>query len=405
MQFEGAEILQVTEKLYENNSLLKECQAKVLKCDKNAAGYEIVLDRTVIFPEGGGQLSDKGWLNETEINHASEKNGEIFHNCNEAFAVGSAVLVKLNWDVRLDHMQQHCGEHLLSYAFWKLFGVNNIGFHMNEQSVFIDLDKEVSPEEVIRAEDFVNVEIWENKLISVGYIASEDLPDWEMRKKNENLQGTLRIVSVEHGDCCTCCGTHPPATGMVGAIKIIGAARHRGGMRIEFVCGKRALLDARQKYEAISETNALLSVKPEEVPAAVRKLKEELSDVFALLKDRTVKLYQMRKAELLANASVDDDGRKLVLVAEDECTAKEAKLFAQVLTDDEEKITAGIFYQVGTRINYIFMSNPGGTDCKLLCQKVNQLLAGKGGGNESFAQGSANCTAEWRSIIYTLKEL
>ena len=276
---------------------------------------------------------------------------------------------------------------------------------MNEQSVFIDLDKEVSPEEVIRAEDFVNVEIWENKLISVSYIASEDLPDWEMRKKNENLQGTLRIVSVEHGDCCTCCGTHPPATGMVGAIKIIGAARHRGGMRIEFVCGKRALLDARQKYEAISETNALLSVKPEEVPAAVRKLKEELSDVFALLKDRTVKLYQMRKAELLANASVDDDGRKLVLVAEDECTAKEAKLFAQVLTDDEEKITAGIFYQVGTRINYIFMSNPGGTDCKLLCQKVNQLLAGKGGGNESFAQGSANCTAEWRSIIYTLKEL
>ena len=248
--------MRITEKLYENNSLLKECWAKVLSCNKKDKGYEIVLDRTVIFPEGGGQPSDKGWIDGTILMYASEKDGQVFHYCNEAIAVGSEVLVKLDWARRLDHMQQHCGEHLLSYAFWKLFGANNIGFHMNEQSVFVDLDKEISLEEVLQAEDFVNNEIWENKPIAVSYISSEDLNDGEMRKKNENIKGILRIVSVERGDSCTCCGTHPPATGTVGITKVIGFDRHRGGMRIEFVCGRRALLDARRKHEAISETNA-----------------------------------------------------------------------------------------------------------------------------------------------------
>ena len=217
-----------------------------------------------------------------------------------------------------------------------------------------------------------------------------------MRKKNENIKGILRIVSVEGGDSCTCCGTHPPATGFVGILKVIGFDRHRGGMRIEFVCGRRALLDARRKHEAISATNSLLSVKPEEVPTAVRKLKDELVEITARLKNKTLELYQLRKEGLLANAAVDIIGRSLVLVAEEECTAKEAKLFAQVLTNDEEQITAGIFYHVEERINYVFMSSAGGRDCKLLCQKVNQLLGGKGGGNESFAQGSAAYSSDWR---------
>jgi len=395
--------LRNTEKLYENDSLLKECHAKVLACNKKANGYEIVLDRTVIFPEGGGQPSDKGWIDGAIVTHAAEKDGQVFHDCNEALAVGSEVLVKLDWARRLDHMQQHCGEHLLSYAFWKLFGANNIGFHMNDQSVFVDLDKEISPEEVMLAEDFVNAEIWKNKPITVSYISSEDLSDLEMRKKNENITGTLRIVSVEQGDSCTCCGTHPPATGMVGIIKVLGSDRHRGGMRIEFVCGRRALLDARHKHEAISETNALLSVKPEEVPTAVRKLKEELAEITARLKNKTLELYQLRKEGLLANASTDKDGRRLMLVVEEECAAKEAKLFAQVLTTDEEKLTAGIFYRVGERINYIFMSSEGGRDCKLLCQTVNQLLSGKGGGNAAFAQGSAAYCSAWREQIEKLE--
>ena len=398
-------MLRTTEKLYENDSLLKECHAKVIACNKREKGYEIVLDRTVIFPEGGGQPSDKGWINGVAVIHASEKDGYVLHYCQEALAVDDEVIVKLDWSGRLDHMQQHCGEHLLSYAFWKLFGVNNIGFHMNEQSVFIDLDQDLSAEEVMQAEDFVNAEIWENKPVIVSYAVAEELVDREMRKKNDNIKGMLRIVAVEHGDCCTCCGTHPPATGMVGIVKIIGFDRHRGGMRVEFVCGRRALFDARRKYEAILEANALLSVKPEEVPEAVRKLKEELSEISIKLKNRTLELYQYRKEGLMANASVDVSGIRFVLVVEEDCTAKEAKLFAQVLTNDEERITAGIFYRGEERINYVFMSAAGGRDCKLLCQKVNQLWGGKGGGNAVFAQGSAADISDWRKKILDLQSI
>lgn len=395
--------MQITQKLYESNSLLKECRAEVLACNKKDKGYEILLDKTVIFPEGGGQPSDKGWINDICVTQAVEKDGRVFHYCQGALDVGSEVLVKLDWDERLDHMQQHCGEHLLSYAFWKLFDANNIGFHMNERSVFIDLDKEVSPEEVLQAEDFVNAEIWENKPITVSYSESEDLPDGEMRKKNDNIKGILRIVTVANGDSCTCCGTHPPATGMVGALKVIGFDRHRGGMRIEFVCGKRALLDARLKYDAISETNMLLSVKPEEVPAAVRKLREEMADISTRLKNRTVELYESRKEKIMAEALADNEGRRFVWLEEKDCTAKEAKLFAQVLAA-EKHVTAGIFYRVAERLNYVFMSGEDGLDCKLLCQKVNQLLDGKGGGNASFTQGSASYREDWQSIVERLEK-
>lgn len=393
--------MHITEKLYESNSLLKECQAKVLACNKKDKGYEILLDRTVIFPEGGGQPSDKGWINDVRVSRAADRDGYVFHYCQVAFDVGSEVLVKLDWNERLDHMQQHCGEHMLSYAFWKLFGANNIGFHMNERSVFIDLDKEVSSEEVLQAEHFVNAEIWENRPITVSYSAAEALSDREMRKKNENIKGILRIVSVENGDACTCCGTHPPATGMVGILKVIGFDRHRGGMRIEFVCGRRALLDVRLKYDALAETNALLSVKPEEVPAAVRKLREELAEMTVRLKNKTLELYESRKEKILAEALLDSEGRRFVLIEEKDCSAKEAKLFAQVLTA-EKQVTAGIFYRVAERLNYVLMSSADGLDCKLLCQKVNQLLNGKGGGNESFAQGSAAHREDWHKKIKEL---
>lgn len=172
-----------TEKLYENNSLLKECSAEVLACREDKNGYAVILDRTVIFPEGGGQPSDKGWINDVPVTSAAESDGQVVHYCRLPITVGSKVTVKLDWPERLDHMQQHCGEHLLSYAFWKLFDANNIGFHMNEQSVFIDLDKEVNHEDITGAEDYANEEIWEDKPINIDYVDAKALEGRIMRKE------------------------------------------------------------------------------------------------------------------------------------------------------------------------------------------------------------------------------
>lgn len=393
--------MQSTEKLYEQDSMLRECRAIVLECSKQDKDYTVTLDKTVIFPEGGGQPSDKGTINGVLVRRAAESDGRVIHYCEHPLPVGSEVRVVLDWPTRLDHMQQHCGEHILSHAFWILCGANNIGFHMNDQTVFVDLDKEVNSLQVIQVENFANEQIWADKPITISYLPSEELAGREMRKKNENLSGLLRIVAVENGDSCTCCGTHPPFTGMVGSIKIINAERHRGGMRIEFVCGKRALVDARLKHEAISAANALLSVKPEDVPTAVRKLKEELAEMAAKLKSRTVELFALRKESLLKQAYINHEGSKQIFLFEEDCTSKDAKLLAQVLTG-EEAVTAGIFYRSNDRLNYVFMSSNRGADCRELCRKANEIFDGKGGGNAVLAQGGAsyaeNCHLKIREL-------
>lgn len=399
----GAWILQSTEKLYEQDSMLRECQAIVLDCRKQDNDYAVTLDKTIIFPEGGGQPSDKGTINGVIVRRASESDGRVIHYCEQPLPIGSEVRVSLVWSTRLDHMQQHCGEHILSHAFWQLCGANNIGFHMSEKSVFIDLDREVGPEEIENVEDFANEQVWANKPVTVSYFTPEELADREMRKKNENLTGLLRIVVVEDGDSCTCCGTHPPFTGMVGSIKIISAERHRGGMRIEFVCGKRALADARRKHEAISAANVLLSVKPEEVPTAVRKLKEEMADMAAKLKSRTVELFALRKESLLKQAHINHEGVRHIFLFEEDCTSKDAKLLAQVLTD-EEGVTAGIFYRSDDRLNYVFMSSKGGADCRELCRKANEVFGGKGGGNAVLAQGGASYAEDCHLKIRELEK-
>ena len=157
----------MTVKLFENNSMLKECEAFVTACTEKDGKFLVELDQTVFFPEGGGQLSDKGKINDIVVEHVSEKEGHIYHECVAALPVGNSVKAVLDWPVRLDRMQQHLGEHILSYACWKLFEAHNVGFHMNEDSVFIDLDKELTEEELLKAELFTNEIIWDNRPVSV----------------------------------------------------------------------------------------------------------------------------------------------------------------------------------------------------------------------------------------------
>lgn len=155
----------MTEKLFENDAYLWECEAVVTACESCKNGFAVELDKTVFFPEGGGQLSDRGKLGEASVTHVAEEGGRILHFCDKPLAVGSTVKAAVDGVVRLDHMQQHCGEHILSYAAWKLFGANNIGFHMSEGLVTIDLDKELTPDELAQTEDLPTVKSgWINQL-------------------------------------------------------------------------------------------------------------------------------------------------------------------------------------------------------------------------------------------------
>lgn len=393
----------MTEKLYEKNALLKECEATVISCEPSDGKFLVVLDRTVIFPEGGGQLSDTGKINEAVVSYAQEKGGEVLHHTSQEFKPGDKVKVTLDWKVRLDRMQQHTGEHLLSYAFFSTSGANNIGFHMNEEQVTVDLDKEVTQEEVDKAEIAANEAIWENRPITIEYLPDEEVAKLPMRKKNEKLKGILRIVTVEGGDICTCCGTHPPFTGMVGVVKVLKFEKHKGGTRVFFNCGARALKDMQGRNLTLENTSNMLSVKVEEVPQAVEKLKSEITELQTKNKEKTMELFKYQLPKLLAEAPVDAEGNRFIYVVQ-ELEPRDAKNLMQLLSG-EEKVVVGIVAYYKGRVSYQFaLGKDVQGDCNIYCQKANKAFGGKGGGKGNFAQGGAQAPENWEEIAVKLKE-
>ena len=396
----------MTVKLFENNSLLKECMATVTACTEKEGQYLVELDQTVFFPEGGGQLSDKGKINEAVVSHVSEKDGHIYHECDKPLEAGAEVKAVLDWRVRLDRMQQHLGEHLLSYACWKLFKANNIGFHMNEDDVFIDLDKELTEEELLKAELYTNEIIWENRPVHISYMDSTEavkLKD-KMRKFNSKLTGTLRIVSVEDADICTCCGTHPPFTGMLGSVKVIRHEKHKGGCRVEFVCGSRALADADKKNSTLLAVAQGLSVKPEQVPDALAKLKADLLAQLDDVKSKLLKIEEAQLQELYDNAPTTAAGTKILAVPMDGHDAKDIKVFLPKATALEHTICLLVAAKP-ERISYaaaLGAATEG--DCRVLIKLLNEAFGGRGGGKSDCAQGGADYCVDWQEKLVGVVE-
>ncbi len=391
-------------KLYEEDSFLKSCQARVTRCVADGEKWAVALDQTVFFPEGGGQPSDTGFLGEVPVEYVYEKEGEVWHRCASPLEEGAEVQAVIDWERRLDHIQQHTGEHIFSYAIWKKFGVGNIGFHLGREVVTIDLTRALTPEELEASENFANQIVWEDHPIRAFWRRDDDLDDLEMRKKTEKVAGMLRIIQVEDGDVCTCCGTHASASGQVGPIKVLRQESHKGGVRLEFVCGGRALRDYQAKHRQITAIGADLSTKEEGIFAAVRNLKEEAAQLRSQLRARSAQLMAARAREILDASAATKDIRVLCTVQED-IDAKEAKMLLTSLLEAGEKTTAAVIYADGERVGYLLGSTQGGLDCRNLCQAANGLWGGKGGGSATFAQGSGKRSPGWKEAADSLTRL
>ena len=389
-----------TKRLFDENVMQRECEAVVVHTEPYHEGYAVVLDQTVFFPEGGGQLSDTGTLTAGEkalpVKHVHEKAGEIFHETKEPLAPGTKVVAKLDWPVRFDHMQQHCGEHMLSYAFYKLFGAHNVGFHMSADMVGIDLDREVDWQQALQAERFTNREIQEDRPITTKLVPAEEAAKMNLRKFNDKLTGTLRIVSVEGSDSCTCCGTHPTSSGMVGLVKIFKVEKHKEGSRISFLCGREALERVEQDKLAALEASNLLSIKETELPEGVARLQQETKELGERLTECTGKLLEYRIEEMKAHPATPEAGHAKFVFLESDMTPKEAKALAKRLGEIPEAFSA-IFYQNGERLNYMFLATDGAElSCQQVIRTVNEAFGGRGGGRPESCQGSAICPADWR---------
>ena len=389
-----------TKRLFDENVMQRECEAVVVHTEPYHEGYAVVLDQTVFFPEGGGQLSDTGTLTAGEkalpVKHVHEKAGEIFHETKEPLAPGTKVVAKLDWPVRFDHMQQHCGEHMLSYAFYKLFGAHNVGFHMSADMVGIDLDREVDWQQALQAERFTNREIQEDRPITTKLVPAEEAAKMNLRKFNDKLTGILRIVTVEGSDSCTCCGTHPTSSGMVGLVKIFKVEKHKEGSRISFLCGREALERVEQYMLAAVEASNLLSIKETELPEGVARLQQETKELGERLTECTGKLLEYRIEEMKAHPATTEAGHAKFVFLESDMTPKEAKALAKRLGEIPEAFSA-IFYQHGERLNYMFLATAGAElSCQQVIRTVNEAFGGRGGGRPESCQGSAICPADWR---------
>ncbi len=310
-----------TVKLYDEDSHLYEFNATVVMCDKTEKGYAVVLDRTAFFPEGGGQACDVGTIDNAVVTDVQIQNGIITHTVDIPLKVGSAVTGKLDFDRRFAFMQNHSGEHIVSGIVHSLYGLDNVGFHLNDKFVTLDFNGELTQKQLRNVELIANKKVWENVKFKTYYPNIDTLKNLNYRSKKE-LDGDIRIVEIENTDICACCAPHVNTAGEIGIIKLLDTERMRGGIRIVMKCGKYALCDYNGKYDNILEISNLLSAKQEETAQAVKMLESKLDDTKML-----ISALKKRLVECIIKSFDKDKG----YIFEDGLDAKEMQLLADGL--------------------------------------------------------------------------
>ena len=376
----------MTEKLFYEDSYIKEFQARVLSCRERNGGYQAVLTRTAFFPEGGGQSADTGFLYtkegvEIRVTDVHEKDGIVYHYISQPVQEGTEVRGKLDFQERFSKMQQHTGEHILSGLVNRHFGYRNVGFHLGTQEVTMDYDGVLTEEDLRQIEYEANEAVAENIPVKVLYPSKEELKNIIYRSKIE-IEGQIRIVQIPGYDSCACCAPHVKETGSVGLIKIVGAVHYKGGMRVSILCGFRALEDYRMKERNVTEISNLLSAKQEDTAQAVEHLGQELNRQ----KEKNKALQERYVALCLENIRKNADPEENIFLFEEELDPGARRDFVNKGMEMTRGL-AGVF--VGTDDSgYQYVLGSRRPDIQETGKKLNARFQGKGGGRPPMIQGS-----------------
>ena len=367
----------MTEKLFYLDSHLKEFTATVLSCEKGKHGYDVILDRTAFYPEGGGQPGDRGILGGVTVTDTHETNGEVVHYCEAPLPVGTEVTGTIDWERRFAFMQNHSGEHMVSGLIHAAFGYSNVGFHMGKDAVTIDFDGPITEEQLLEIEKKVNKAIWENTPVEILFPDREELEQMPYRSKKE-LSGQVRIVKFSGVDLCACCGTHVKNTGEIGLVKFLSWVKFHEGVRIEMLAGGEALAYLSGAWEQNRQISGLLSAKPMETAAAAARMQQELGDTKYRLTQLEDKLFRLQAQAYAGKGDVllfeeglrPDALRRLADAVMHACGGRCAVF---------SKVESGFQYAIGQQ----------GGDLRAFTKEMNEKLSGRGGGKPDFVQGSA----------------
>ncbi len=388
----------MTNRLYYTTSDLHEFDSVVQETVPRAAVQSrpgVVLRETAFYPTSGGQVYDTGWLT-TDSNDrlrvaevAETEDGRIVHylEAPARLVPGAAVHGSIDPERRRDHMQQHSGQHVVSAAFIELYQIPTVSFHMGNDNCSIDLTTpSLTPEQVVGAEKRANEIIFENRPVTIRFVSRAEAEKLGLRKLPPADRDELRLIEVANFDLSACGGTHVNATGQIGSILLRKTETVRQGMRVEFVCGGRAVRTARRDYSALSEAGKLFSAQLWDVPAQIRKT---FDDAKLIRKQRDEALEQL--AEAMASAALHEQsekqGRKVVVRSFADRDIAFAKLFAQRVA----RLGVPAVALVGSTMDppgLVFAQSSGGvTDLGALLKQVLAAVGGRGGGSRDFAQG------------------
>ena len=380
-----------TEKLYYADPFLKTFTATVLDCQPGKNGFVVTLNRTAFYPEGGGQPADQGTLDGAAVTDVHEKNGVVLHNVDSAVEIGKTVTGVIDWARRFDHMQQHSGEHICSGLICGRYHCDNVGFHMGTDMVTIDFNADIPWEELLEIEAQANQYIYEDHPIDIQFHRGAELDAIDYRSKKP-LEGDVRIVAFPGADCCACCGTHVLRSGQVGLVKFLSVQKFREGVRIELLCGKRALNYLARTWEQAKTIGQRLSVKPVDAAAAVERLEHELSAA-------KLRCSQLEESVFAAIAQ-EQAGKGDVLLFQPPMKPDSVRKLA----DAAAKTCGGLAAVfAGEGIHYAYaLGRADGQDISAQVKAMNAALHGRGGGRNGFAQGSVE--AERSAIEAFFKE-
>ncbi|MBR2040352.1 MAG: alanyl-tRNA editing protein [Clostridia bacterium] len=367
----------MTQRLYDNDSFLKNFTATVLECEKSDSGWVVVLDKTAFFPEAGGQKSDKGTLGEALVLDARIKNETIFHITDKPLQVGETVEGEIDFERRFDFMQQHSAEHIVSGIANALYGCENVGFHLSEDIVTLDFDKLLNEAQVLEIEKQANQKVYENVAFNCFYPDDETLKSLNYRSKKE-LEGDIRIVEIENTDMCACCAPHVKTAGQIGLIKLLGTEKLRGGIRIELKAGNRALEDYNEKYQNVRKISSLLATAQNETALGVERLLDTLNEQKAQITALRYEIIKLKSSQFVPESDK-------TAVFENDFSIKDLQMFA----DSLHKLYGGI--------RGVFAKTESGFDFCICGENLDAFFGGfksafdvKGGGRNGMVQGKVS---------------
>lgn len=382
-----------TTKLYDNDAYATQFEATVLyrkETEHNGQKcYEIILDKTLFFPEEGGQTPDKGTINGMEVLDVQIKDDIITHYIKEQqptdmLRENTTITGSIDWLHRFYNMQQHSAEHIFSGIVYKEYGYHNVGFHLSDNIVTMDFDGALTPEQIEAIEWKVNEAITKNVAIDARYPASEELAQLTYRSKLA-LEENVRIVTIEGYDVCACCAPHVKRTGEIGMFKVMNAQSYKGGVRISFLCGFRALLAFREKAKFLTEISNYLSTAQETSLERITQLKESNVQLKA-------QLNSVRQEVMLGKIkNIPAEQRDVIIIEED----LDMTIARNVVNAMMERHEGNCAVFVGTDADgYRFILGSRTNDCKEIAADMRKQFGAKGGGSKEMVQGSVESDIE-----------